>query len=103
MHLNITPTDEPGGFRIEGELDLSAEPVLTSLMADALAKGHVITLDVSAVSFIDSSGLRALLTRASKGRADGATRVVLVKPSEAVQRLLELTLPGGVPGLEIRD
>jgi anti-anti-sigma factor len=103
MQLNIIPTDERGGFRIEGELDLASEPELTSLMTDALAKGHVITLDLSTVSFIDSSGLRALLKVASSGPEDGATRVVLVQPSTAVRRLLDLTIPGGAPGLEIRD
>ncbi len=49
-----------------------------------------IVIDLAAVEFIDSSGLRSLL--AASRRAEGrGTTVVLRKPSTGVMRLLSIT------------
>jgi anti-anti-sigma factor len=97
MPLHIDPTD--GGYRLEGELDMAtAEDLLTAVRAH---QDGMLTLDFSAVSFMDSSGLRALLG-AARGRADGDVIVVL-DPTPPVRRVLELSLPDGAPGLHVRD
>jgi anti-sigma B factor antagonist len=50
----------------------------------------VLRVDLAAVEFIDSSGLRVLLTTHEDQELRGA-RFELIAPSEAVRRLLELT------------
>ena len=47
---------------VRGELDLSTSPALAAALEDAAATGAgSVTLDLSAVTFIDSSALRVLV------------------------------------------
>jgi anti-anti-sigma factor len=94
MPLHIDPTER--GFRLEGELDLAtSRDLLTAIRA---RPGDApLTLDFSGVTFMDSSGLRALL-EAARGRGEGDVLVVL-DPSAQVRRVLEISLPDGAPGL----
>jgi anti-anti-sigma factor len=98
MQLQITPTDD--GFRLEGELDMATADDLSRLLRDASTEGDPIVLDFSGVSFMDSSGLRALLERAGQANGDGP--VVILNPSAQVRRVLDISIPGGTPGLEVR-
>jgi anti-anti-sigma factor len=98
MQLQITPTDD--GFRLEGELDMATADDLSQLLRDASTTGGPIVLDFSGVSFMDSSGLLALLERAGKPNGNGP--VVILNPSDQVRRVLEISIPGGTPGLELR-
>ncbi len=78
---------------LEGELDLAASPVLRGrLEAAAAARGAV--LDMSEVTFVDSSALRELLRAASRAARDGRP-FVLAGVQPAVARLLELTQTTG--------
>jgi anti-anti-sigma factor len=72
-------------LRLAGELDLVSEPVL----ADALAQGdgQPLRIDLSELAFMDSTGLRALLSL-QREHGDVKLRGPL---QPAVQRLLELT------------
>lgn len=98
MDLQITPTDE--GFQVEGELDMATADDLSQLFRDESTHGHPLVLDFSKVSFMDSSGLRAVLERA--GQPGAKSPLVIVNPSPQVRRLLDISIPGGCPGLEVR-
>ena len=98
MDLQITPIDE--GFRVEGELDMATADDLSQLLKDASTDSHPLLLDFSRVSFMDSSGLRAVLEGAGQRNGDGP--VVIVDPSPQVRRLLDISIPDGCPGLEVR-
>lgn len=97
MQLEITATDD--GYRLEGELDMATAGGLTELLAASGGEAPLV-LDLSGVSFMDSSGLRALLEGARLPNGSGP--VVIQDPSPQVRRVLEITIPDGVPGLEIR-
>jgi anti-anti-sigma factor len=97
MQLQITPTDD--GFRLEGELDMATADDLSQIFRDAPSNVPVV-LDFSGVSFMDSSGLRALLEGA--GQPTGCGPVVIVNPTAQVRRVLDISIPGGTPGLEVR-
>jgi anti-anti-sigma factor len=58
----VTIDGEPV-VRLRGELDLSTAPELARVL-DALLEGEVadVALDISGLSFIDSSGISALIT-----------------------------------------
>jgi anti-sigma B factor antagonist len=98
MQLEITATDE--GFRLEGELDMATAEDLSEILRTAATKGDPLVLDFSGVSFMDSSGLRALLERSAQPNGNG--RVVILNPSPQVRRVLDISIPGGTPGLEVR-
>ena len=98
MELEITPTDE--GFRLEGELDMATADDLSQLLRATAANGGTILLDFSGISFMDSSGLRALLEGAELSSGSGS--LVILHPSAQVRRLLDISIPGGTPGLEVR-
>jgi anti-anti-sigma factor len=76
---------------VRGELDAYSAPGLedqvTRLLGDRVAD---VVLDLSETGFLDSSGLRAILTAQRRlGESNG--RLVLRAPSEPVTRLLEIT------------
>ena len=69
------------GLRLAGELDLAAAPRLTEALLDfAPAVRH---LDLTEVSFLDSSGLRVILALA-RSRGDNGS-VVLLDPTAAIE------------------
>ena len=78
-----------GTIRLSGELDLAAVRELESALASHPPDAHMV-IDMSAVSFMDSSGLRCLLA-ASEQASSHATHVVLRDAGPEVTRLLEIT------------
>lgn len=97
MLLEIKQTD--GGLALEGELDMATADELRDRLNGAASNGHL-ELDFSGVTFMDSSGLRVLLELAQ--RRDGAEPLVIKHPSRQVQRVLDISIPGGTPGMEVR-
>jgi anti-anti-sigma factor len=78
--------------RVSGEVDLSnADQLADALRAEAVQGASGAVVDLSAVPFMDSSGLRVLLMAAS----DGASELVAVlTPDSPVARLLDLAEVG---------
>ena len=83
-----TPGMRASWVRATGELDLCTAPQLERTLQDARSKARLVVLDTRDVSFIDCSGLRAILDSSGRGDAE-VPRLVLV-PGPAVQRLLSL-------------
>jgi anti-sigma B factor antagonist len=98
MQLEITETDD--GFRLKGELDMATAGDLSKVLRGASERADPMVLDLSEVSFMDSSGLRALLEAA--GLLEEHRPIVLLDPSPQVRNLLDISIPGGIPGLEVR-
>jgi anti-sigma B factor antagonist len=74
---------------VRGDIDLAVEEPLVDAVESLLAErpGRAILLDLDAVEFIDSSGIRALV-RLHRGHGE---RVRLTSVSPTVQRVLEIT------------
>jgi anti-anti-sigma factor len=90
--------DADGVLHLVGELDLaSAEGFLGQALGDLDSRPEIV-LDLSKLSFLDSSGIRAFLTLAARLR-DG---IVLQHPQPAVARVLEIVRLEGVPGIRVR-
>lgn len=73
---------------VSGEVDAHTAPTLEAHLA-AEPVDRPIRLDLSAVTFMDSSGLRVLID--AHHRAADGHGVVLVRPSRPVVRLLEIS------------
>ena len=87
----VRPEREGSLLRIvvSGELDLHTEGDLRAAFAAALVEGQAekTILDLSALHFLDSSGLRGVLVCRDRARAAGSSFVLAVVPGP-VTRLL---------------
>jgi anti-sigma B factor antagonist len=93
IELNIQAHRQQDRHTLEltGELDLASAPELEAMVAQACADGaSEIVLDLSRMRFIDSSGLKAILS-ASSLCATNACELYLTPAPEPVHRLFELT------------
>jgi stage II sporulation protein AA (anti-sigma F factor antagonist) len=89
---NLTVTtaeDDPNLVIVDGQIDSHTSPVLDKTLTARLADAEI-AVDLSRVSFIDSSGLRVLV-RAHKRQAESGGRLMIVAPSEPVCRLFDIT------------
>lgn len=78
---------------VTGEIDLATAPEMDAALA--AADGDVI-LDLSAVSFMDSTGIRSLV--AAHRAAESADRGFRIVVGRQIERLLEMTgLDGTLP------
>jgi anti-sigma B factor antagonist len=85
--LTITDDGETLVVKPRGELDLSTAPELAQAFARCSDGHRAILCDLSEVEFMDSTGLRVMIT----ARQDEPDRFRIARPSEPVERLLELT------------
>jgi anti-anti-sigma factor len=75
--LQVLPTEVPHGLRLIGELDLLTVPELETALA-ACTNGEAVTLDLAALTFIDSSGLHLISRYAESTNGNGPLRLVNV-------------------------
>ena len=86
-------TIQPGiaVLRHEGELTSATSPVFSLQLGEALAAQHrLIVVDMSAASFVDSSGLGALIAGLKQARAVGI-RLVLAGLQEQAALIFRVT------------
>ena len=81
--------DTDGVVVAEGDIDLAGGPILDTALL-RVENNKPTTIDLAAVEFIDSSGLRSLLA-ASRRAEERGTHVILRSPSAGVVRLLSIT------------
>ena len=75
---------------LEGELDVASSPLLLAELSRIGDDDTRLVIDLRGVAFIDSSGLRALLT--GHGAAEAAGReFALVRGPRQIDRLLRVT------------
>jgi anti-sigma B factor antagonist len=91
--LEIITEEGEGQTRIAliGELDIASAPQfeesLVKVEADAPA---VLVLDLRKVEFIDSTGLRAVISADERARS-GGRRLVIIRGTTAVERVFSVT------------
>ncbi len=83
--LTITTDPKPDGTVVEvaGEIDMATAPTLTDCLAHLQGR---IVIDLAHVTFLDSSGIGALI----QARKRGGSELVLRHPQNNVRRVLEL-------------
>jgi anti-anti-sigma factor len=76
--------------RPRGELDLATAPMLDEILSDLAARSASAVLDLSETGFIDSSGIRTVLTAYAASQRDGFGLTMLPGPP-AVMRVFEIS------------
>lgn len=90
--MNGIEQESKGGctlIRLSGEVDLSWSQQVRKAVLDALAGSHQVGVVLSDVSYIDSSGIAALVEGFQNARTHGRG-FALVAVSDAVRAVLEL-------------
>jgi anti-anti-sigma factor len=90
LHVAVEPLDDAILVSATGEIDMSTVDVLERELTTAREEGSTVLLDLSGVTFMDSTGLHVLL-EASHSSAVSDWGFFVVRPSGAVRRLLEVS------------
>jgi anti-sigma B factor antagonist len=91
--LASTGEGQPHGFRLvaTGEIDLDTTPQLTEALDALIADGAtLVVLDATNVTFLDSSGLRAIVNAGNRLEQAGG-QLLIEGITGAVQRVLEVS------------
>lgn len=77
--------------RLLGELDMSTAPQLREELLRVIAGGaRMVTVDLSELAFVDSTGLSVLITGLKRLRQQGG-EMALRSPNPGTRRVLEIT------------
>ena len=91
--LEVTTQDSGGHVTVslKGELDLSSVGKVEEELERVEKDGpSVLVLDLSQLTFLDSTGLRAVVTADERARSNGR-RLVIVRGPDPVQRVFAIT------------
>ncbi len=89
--VEVDCADGPSVLRLHGELDMATAPRLGRALHAALdTKPSRLAVDLSKLTFVDSSGIRVLFDASRRAQADGCT-LVLRSPCRSVHKALKLT------------
>jgi anti-sigma B factor antagonist len=92
LSFAVTRLSRPDGVcvAVSGEVDIDTAPRMRRALLEAVEAGQPVVVDLGAVTFMDSSGLAALIVAQRAAQAAGAT-VELAEVPAPVRRLLSLT------------
>ena len=96
--LELLPLADGVGIRLIGEVDIATAPQLREALQGFRTSD--VELDLSELTFMDSSGLGVLLSLA--GSRNGNGPVVLLNPSAGIERLFGIVELDQHPHIEIR-
>jgi anti-anti-sigma factor len=77
--------------RVTGAIDIRTAPELGRVLARALEPGIHLRLDLSAVWFLDSTGVRAIANAAHKAHCTGGTFTIDSPLPQQARRIMEIT------------
>ena len=91
LQVVVSNVDSQYEVRLLGELDMSTAPQLRDHLVRLASDGAgVVTLDLSDLAFIDSTGLSVLITALKHLRQQGGD-LALRSPTPGTRKVLEIT------------
>ena len=91
FRVDARPGRERLILELQGEMDMASADLLDEALANAdLGDSDAVVLDLRGVSFVDSTGLKAIF-KMRKSVREGGREFAVTKGSAQVQRLLGLT------------
>jgi anti-sigma B factor antagonist len=91
LKIETTTRDSTAFVRLIGELDITAADQAEHALSEIEASSNDLVFDLRGLEFIDSTGLRIILSADSRARERGG-RVVIVRGPPAVDRVFKLAL-----------
>ena len=95
FEVKVASTDGIATVSVTGELDVSSVDLFRSAVAEALAAGDRIAIDLRELEFIDSSGLKAIVAIHNASESEPFTYQVIAAPPR-IHRTFELAGLDGV-------
>ena len=89
MNIEIRNEAQTSIVLLEGDVDLESSPTVRTALLECVGRKQAVVVDMSAVSYIDSSGV-ASLVEAFQAARKSQSRFVLARVSDAALRVLEL-------------
>lgn len=97
LHIDVTVHDGEAVCRLAGELDSISGPALRVVLNEQLDAGRDAVIELSALRFIDSSGIGVLVGVLKRFQATDR-RLALRAPNATLRRVLDMTgLTGAFP------
>jgi stage II sporulation protein AA (anti-sigma F factor antagonist) len=92
FNVSTERTDNTARVKMVGELDIgTAEQAESEIReAESTEGAKTVVLDLGGLTFMDSTGLRLLVSADARAREAGR-RLAIVRGPDAVQRVIELT------------
>ena len=97
MTVHVVEIDD--GLLVDGELDMDATDDFLEIAEARVDGTREVVLDIADLGFIDSAGVRAILQLAATSCPNG---MVLHRPREGVQRVLDIRKIEEVPGIRVQ-
>jgi anti-sigma B factor antagonist len=101
-HASFQIVEQDGSavtIAVSGEIDIASAPALRSYLSERVSEGYTeITLDLTKMTFIDSSGLGVIVGVINRLRLEDGRLIICNPPPIAVQ---VLSVSGLTPSLEI--
>jgi anti-anti-sigma factor len=94
--VELLSIEETRSIRLVGELDMSSARGLEEALASAIERGGPVLIDLGEVTFMDSTGISALLKAAYALRGRGC--LILHGEQDNVRRILDLVRLDGAVG-----
>ena len=89
---------QSSSIRLSGELDMSSAPELDRVLEAAVEHGGAVLVDLSELTFMDSTGINAFLKAALSLSGRGC--LVLHGEQDRIRRVLDLVrVDGSIPNL----
>ena len=89
MKHEVTDQGDRAIIALKGDIDLESSPAARELLLSNVARNRNLLVDLSAVTYIDSSGVASLVEALQASRENG-TDFALAAASESARRVLEL-------------
>jgi anti-sigma B factor antagonist len=92
LEVRVQPDRQRPTLAVDGELDLSSIPLLAQHIDSQLeSEQGALTLDLSGLSFMDSSGLRLLIELNERAERDGWSLSLVAPQNDAATLVLRMT------------
>jgi anti-sigma B factor antagonist len=99
--LEIVTTEAPRGLRVIGEVDLANADELREALEPEVRAGGDITLDLSGLRFMSSTGIQVIIQALQK--LTGRGTLVVISPTSAFRQLLRVTGLERFENLDVRE
>ncbi len=91
----------PSVLLLSGELDMATAEQFSSALVPAVTEGGLITVDISRLTFMDSTGIHALVEAAAALGDRGCIIIHGLDGSASIRRLFELTRVGELRNIHV--